>query len=88
MMDLAHLLADGSTQFFISMTERTGGNSADAIQIFLSVGSIEIASLSMADSHSITTVNVQYLQEEKRSNNVVRKASITDSLALPKASPA
>ena len=68
-MDLVHLIGDGSRQFFIRMTKGTGGNTTDAIQIILSIGSEEMASLSVANGQCITTVN-------KRSNNVdVRKAN-------------
>jgi hypothetical protein len=57
MMDLVHLFGDGSRQFFIGMTEGTGGNTTNAIQIILSVGSKEMASLSVANGQWITTVN-------------------------------
>lgn len=59
-MDALHLLLDGRGELFVVVSEGTGGDSANAIQICLSIGRFEKAPLSGIDG--------QFVSAGKRNN--------------------
>lgn len=54
-MELFHLGGNGGGQLGVVVAEGAGGNSRDKVQVFLAVGSIDVASLAGDQGDGITT---------------------------------
>ena len=55
-MELLHLGGNGGGQLGIVVAEGAGGNSGDKVQVFLAVGSVDVASLARDQGDGIAAV--------------------------------
>lgn len=44
-MELLHLVGNGLGEFLVVMAQSAGGNTTDKVEIFLAVGTVDVASL-------------------------------------------
>mmetsp|Transcript_15725 Transcript_15725/g.20511 ORF Transcript_15725/g.20511 Transcript_15725/m.20511 type:complete len:276 (+) Transcript_15725:495-1322(+) len=56
MVHFSHLFVDGGIQFRVAVTKGAGGNSRNAVQEFLTVRSVQLASFSVLDNQWITSI--------------------------------
>ena len=60
-MDTLHLLLNGGGQFLVVVSESAGRDSANAIQICLSIGRLQKAALSGIDGKFVSTERKQLI---------------------------